>query len=227
MIESFRPVTTKNFQSKMKQAEDMAAKLLLPGAHSGGPGEDGEQLPPWVELFHRYFELKKNQLSKSASQEQVRLQIRTMQNTILPPPEPLGAEDTVTELPTELASRRNNNIPSINSSVAPGGTLTLIPVSTSTNNNNDRNVRQRVTSIPANNNANGTARSLGDLSSLVEMMNHNTRVMLRRPFSEVQRDYESSMQSLQVAKDENDQSRVMFYEMAVRNLFKELQSMDV
>jgi hypothetical protein len=88
-------------------------------------------------------------------------------------------------------------------------------------------VRQRVTSIPANNNANGTARSLGDLSSLVEMMNHNTRVMLRRPFSEVQRDYESSMQSLQVAKDENDQSRVMFYEMAVRNLFKELQSMDV
>jgi hypothetical protein len=79
----------------MKQAEDMATKLLLPGAHSGSPGEEGEQLPHWVELFHRYFELKKNQLSKSASQDQVRFQIRTMQNTILPPPEPLGAEDAV------------------------------------------------------------------------------------------------------------------------------------
>ncbi len=66
----------------MKQAEDMATKLLLPGAHSGGPGEEGEQLPPWVELFHRYFELKKNQLSKSASQDQVCFQIWTMQNTI-------------------------------------------------------------------------------------------------------------------------------------------------
>jgi hypothetical protein len=63
-----------------------------------------------------------------------------MQNTILPPPEPLGAEDAVVELPTEVASRRNNNAPSINSSVAPDGTLSLIPVSTSTNNNHDRNV---------------------------------------------------------------------------------------
>ena len=87
--------------------------IFNPGAHSGGPGEEGEQLPHWVVLFHRYFELKKNQLSKSANQEQVRLQIRTMQNTILPPPEPLGAEDAVMELPTEVASGRTNNLPSV------------------------------------------------------------------------------------------------------------------
>ena len=222
---SFRPVSTKNFQAKIKQAEDVAAKSLLPGAHNGGPGEEGEHLPHWIELFHRYFELKKTIVSKSANQEQVRLQIRTMQNTILPPPEPLGAEDSVAELPTEVSGGRTNNHPSGNSSVAPGGTLTLIPVSTA-NNNNDRNVRRRVSTTPANNNVNGVARSVGDISALMEMMTQNTRVMLRRPFGEVQRDYEASMQSLQMAKDDNDQSRIMFYELAVRNLFKELQSMD-
>ena len=44
----FRPLSTKNFQAKIKQVADMTAKLLLPRAHSGGPGEVGEQLPPWV-----------------------------------------------------------------------------------------------------------------------------------------------------------------------------------
>ncbi len=86
----FRPLSTKNFQAKIKQVADMTAKLLLPRAHSGGPGEVGEQLPPWVEFFHRYFELKKNQLSKSANYEQVHLHLQTMQNTILPLPVPLG-----------------------------------------------------------------------------------------------------------------------------------------
>jgi hypothetical protein len=41
-----------------------------------------------------------------------------------------------------------------------------------------------------------------------------------------QENCESSMISLQQAKDDNDTSRVMFYEMAVCNLFKELQSME-
>ncbi len=156
----------------------MAAKLLWPGAHCGGSGEESERLPYWVELFHRCFELKKNQVSKSATQEQVRLQIRTMQNTILPPPEPLGAEDSVTELPTEVANGRTNNLLSVNSSAAPGGTLTMIPISTATNNNNDRNVRCRVSTTPANNSVNGAACAVGDISSLVELVMQNTRVML-------------------------------------------------
>jgi hypothetical protein len=58
------------------------------------------------------------------------------------------------------------------------------------------------------------------------MMQQNTRALLRRTFAEVQRDNESSMISLQRAKDDDDTSRVMFYEMAGRNLFKELQSME-
>ncbi len=42
---------------------------------------------------------------------------------------------------------------------------------------------------------------------------------MRQPFAEVQRDYEAAMASLDKAKDEDDDSRVMFYEIAVRNLF--------
>ncbi len=41
-------------------AEDTAARLLLPGAHSNGPGEDGEQLLVWVETFRKNFEEKQN-----------------------------------------------------------------------------------------------------------------------------------------------------------------------
>ncbi len=66
----FRPIALKVFQQKMKQAEDLAAKYMIPGAHSGGPGEDGEELPQWVKIFHCYFELKKGRVSKSANQEQ-------------------------------------------------------------------------------------------------------------------------------------------------------------
>jgi hypothetical protein len=77
----------KAFQQKIKQAEGMATKLQLPRAHSDCPGEEGEQLPPWAKIFHRYFELKKNQVTKAAAQEQLCVQIQMMQNTILPPPE--------------------------------------------------------------------------------------------------------------------------------------------
>jgi hypothetical protein len=190
----------------LKQAEDAATKFLLPGVHSGGPGEDGEELPQWVVLFHRYFEMKKTQVSKSAQQEQLHVQIRTMQNTILPPPEPLGAEDATTELRTEVAPVRNNNLPSVNSSLASGGTLTLVPVSTSNNNNNKCNVRRRVSNPAPVRNANVSSRSFGDVASLMEMMNNNTKAILRRPFAEVQRDYEAAMVSLDTARSQDDDS---------------------
>ena len=54
----------------------------------------------------------------------------------------------------------------------------------------------------------------------------NGKAILRRPFAEVQRDYEAAMVSLDTAKSQDDDSRVMFYKLDVRNLFKELQSMD-
>lgn len=62
----------KAFQQKMKQAEDFAMQLALPGGHSGGPGEDGEELPQWVKIFHRYFDEKQLQVSRTERQEQAR-----------------------------------------------------------------------------------------------------------------------------------------------------------
>jgi len=54
-----RPVTYNAFQQKFKQEEDMVTQMLMPGAHSNRPGKEGEQLPPWMVIFHRFFELKK------------------------------------------------------------------------------------------------------------------------------------------------------------------------
>jgi len=69
-LHSYEPVTLKNLQTKITEAEAQAEKLLMPGAHSNGPAEDGENLPVWVDVFRKYFELKKSSISKSARQEQ-------------------------------------------------------------------------------------------------------------------------------------------------------------
>jgi len=49
-----------------------------------------------VKVFHKYFEEKKAQASRTEAQEAARIQIRTMQWTILPHPEPLGSENGTT-----------------------------------------------------------------------------------------------------------------------------------
>jgi len=49
-----------------------------------------------------FFNWKKNQVSKSAAQEQLRIQIQTMQNTILPNVKHLGAENATTEQRSEV-----------------------------------------------------------------------------------------------------------------------------
>jgi len=60
-----RPVTYNAFQQKFKQEEDMVTQMLMPGAHSNRPGKEGEQLPPWMVIFHRFFELKKKNRCRS------------------------------------------------------------------------------------------------------------------------------------------------------------------
>jgi hypothetical protein len=50
-------------QQKLSATEAKAEKILLPGAHSTGPGEVGENLPVWVEVFRKYFEKKKSVVS--------------------------------------------------------------------------------------------------------------------------------------------------------------------
>ncbi len=79
---------------------------------------------------------------------------------------------------SEVTTRRSSTLPSVNSSVAPGGMLTLIPVLTSTNNNDERNVKCRVTKATLTSTESGGARPFGDISSLVEVMNQNTRAIL-------------------------------------------------
>jgi hypothetical protein len=78
-----------------------------------------------------------------------------MQRTILAPPEALGANGEETELRTEVAAPRHNNLTSLNSSVAPGGTLTVEPVVDS-GTNATRNVRRRTMNAPAGSFTNGT-----------------------------------------------------------------------
>jgi len=70
LIVRFRPITVKSFICKLKKVEEKAAQLLLPGAHSSGPGEEDKPLPSWVEVFHRYFDLRQNIASKTFQQEQ-------------------------------------------------------------------------------------------------------------------------------------------------------------
>jgi len=54
-------------------------QLWLPGAHSCGPEEDGEELPAWGKVFHKHFEEKKAQTSRTEALEAARIQISTMQ----------------------------------------------------------------------------------------------------------------------------------------------------
>jgi len=220
----YRPITAKAFQQKFKQAEDYALQLWLPGAHGCGPKEDGEHLPAWVKVFHKYFEEKKAQASRTEAQEAARIQIRTMQRTILPPPEPLGSENVTTELRTEVAPARRNNHASLNSSVAPGGTLTVEPI-TASGNNSSRNVRRRIScaATTTTSGSGGLGRSISDFSSLVDLLNMNTRTLMQRPFRDIESDYERSVAALEKARTEGNEHKERFYEVAVRNLFEELQ----
>jgi hypothetical protein len=99
-----------------------------------------------------------------------------MQSTILPPPKPLGVKDATTELHSEVSNiaRNNNLLP-----VAPSSMLTLIQLSTSTNNNNKRHAWRRVSSKNSNNYGSRAAHSFGDIFSLVEVMNQKTKAILR------------------------------------------------
>ncbi len=86
---------------------------------------------------------------------------------------------------------RCNNHASLNSSIAPGGTLTVEPI-TASGNNLSRNVRRRLSSNVAGATASGNGglgHSMGYFSSLVDFLNLNTRTLMQRPFREIETDY--------------------------------------
>jgi hypothetical protein len=65
----------------------------------------------------------------------------------------------------------------------------------------------------------GLGRSMGDFSSLVDLLNMNTQTLMQRPFREIETDYQRSVANLEKAQAEGDEHHERFYELAVRNLF--------
>lgn len=215
----------KNLQTKITEAEAQAEKLLMPGAHSNGPAEDGENLPVWVDVFRKYFELKKSSISKSAWQEQFRTALQTMRNTLIPPAEAL---DTRTSSVTRDGAtvEAHTTHPASKSLIAPDGTITLVPaVISNSQTSSSRNVRQRV------GNAGSTGAGLGITGTGIDrfpemmmMMNNHTRQLLRRPFQEVHGDYKEAKENLAAAIAANDHGDISFYRAALNALEDELKS---
>ncbi len=65
---------------------------------------------------------------------------------------------------------------------------------------------------------------LGDLPVFLDMMNKNTRQLMRRSFIEVNKDYKLSKSELATARAQNDEGGIAFYELACHNLEEELKS---
>ena len=224
-------------QQKLSAAEAEAERMLLPGAHSTGPGEDGENLPVWVEIFRKYFEVKKSVVSKSARQEQFRTALRTMRNTLVPPANSLDYHDESHEESTEVTVPVSRQ-PAVNSLVATGSSLSLVPTSAVapptitpapiSATNNARNVCQRVGPSYHNDNAGHgmMGSNIGSLPMIVEMLNRQNHAFMRRPFREVHSDYQLAKSSLAQAKAENDEASISFYQVACRNLEEELKSFE-
>jgi hypothetical protein len=166
-------------------------------------------------------------------------------NTLLPPPESLGAENAMSELHREvLGSSRSH--PAINSVVAPSGTISVTPVTALGGVNNlatttmaiqpiaavaasssiARNVRHQTTNhTTSDNDCFGCNGALCDLSSLFDMMQRNNCILLQQSYHKIQADYESPLASLNRARSDNDNAHMSFYKMAYRNLLEELRSM--
>jgi len=213
--------------------------MLQPGAHSGGPGEDGKSIPVWVEIFGRYFELKKNVVSKTAQQKQQRTVLRNIQNTILPPPESLGDECATNELASEVAVGSSSH-PNTNSLVALGGTLMLEPVSLPRNSSapsavpitavatstaTTQNFWQRTSNHRLADSHGRIASGFGEFSTFFDVMSRNARAMMNRPIRDVQKDYVDFLNALDKARSDNDEARILFYDTACRNLLEEMRLM--
>jgi len=114
-------------------------RLSLPGAHSNGMGEEGENIPEWVAIFHQFHELKKSNPSKAAVEEQKRTQRRTMQRSIITPAEPFGNVVPSDHLPNETSTSTARH-QSSNTLVVNGGTMSVVPVTHSTASSSKKNL---------------------------------------------------------------------------------------
>ncbi len=160
----------KNFQSKFKRAEEHALRLQLPGAHSNGIGEEGENVPEWVSIFHQFHEMKKSNPSKASVEETKRTERRTMQRSIFTPAQPFRNMVPSDQLPNESSNAVARH-PSTNTLFVNGGTMTVVPVTHSTASGaKKKNSRRVSTDISPFQNGHGTSGSSTVRSDLSQML---------------------------------------------------------
>jgi hypothetical protein len=187
--------------------EILDGQLWLPRAHSHGPGEDGEQLPMWVKVFHKYFEEKRVHTVRTEAQEEAQIQIRTIQRTIVPPPESLGSEDAAIALRSEQACsgmmQQSSTIELPYSSwwYFDSGAYYSIwkQLVQKCEKESIKCSRCSCSSIR------GLECTMGDFSSLVDHLNMNTCTLMQRPFHKIETDYQQSVANLERATAEGDE----------------------
>ena len=69
----------------------------------------------------------------------------------------------------------------------------------------------------------GAGRSMNDFTSLVELLNMNTRSLMQRSIREIDADYERTLEKLERAEAEGDERRISWYENTLKKLEEEFQ----
>ncbi len=178
----------------------------MPGTHSSGIAEDGENIPEWVTIFQQFWEYKKNLPSKTAQEEQRREEHRTMLRSILTPNQPLGIIQS--NQPRNETSTRETSQPSSNSLVAQGSSIVVAPVCHSTaTTTRKRNARRVSTDISPRNNGHGSlgnSSARADISQLMDAFNQSNNALFRRSVREVLQDHDDVMDRLAAARATNN-----------------------
>ena len=203
-------------------------RLSLPGAHSNGMGEEGENIPEWVAIFHQFHELKKSNPSKAAVEEQKRTQRRTMQRSIITPAEPFGNVVPSDHLPNETSTSTARH-QSSNTLVVNGGTMSVVPVTHSTASSGkkkSRRVSTDVSPVPKSRGVSGSRVSnvRSDLSQILEAMENSNRALFRRSLREVLLDLDDVAERLSLARQAQDNRSVSLYEGLRDKLEAELRA---
>ena len=69
----------------------------------------------------------------------------------------------------------------------------------------------------------GAGRSMNDFTSLVELLNMNTRSLMQRSIREINADYKRTLEKLERAEAEGDEHRISWYENTLKKLEEEFQ----
>ena len=76
---------------------------------------------------------------------------------------------------------------------------------------------------PSSSFTSGARQSMNDFTSLVELLNMNTRSLMQRSIREIDADYERTLEKLEKAEAEGDERRISWYENTLKKLEEEFQ----